>query len=460
MISTASASQSHRSTSTLVIESETLRLVEDAVAFAGPFQRPATTAIVVGARDMALPRAIHALLPSVETILVLEPDPIQRRRAQQMVDAGVKGLRSADAYVFAHEEVPTEGYSIDAYVLAARFLMASGAAAGDTPMLVDEPSFERNPDMYIPLVNSLIDLDWEQSRTFLGLLPSAEALPADLVFRWPHYLTQNGAPYHALKFLFAVRPLLGDRSWARRVAHCFDELRCQEPLLELVPFLGSTPEERRGLERELLRNVEQEQARSKAQLRSNLAALAAHSPQVVDRLGALSGPSYIMASLPPIAWWLTMIPEIPVLRERFPLFFRVNELELEELNPPTCPKPLHEALMSAPKSAPAAVLVGGMERVDTLQNLGAVYPGPFYVLEERLDVARTVLGYVDFQPLLRSPSSRIWLGPGGHLEMVRVLCDHPELPLPDARLAIPSGLEGALSLLSIRRSAPSSSNCS
>jgi hypothetical protein len=437
--------------SSLGIEPEALRTVEEAVAFAGPFTQPATAAIIVGARNLSLVKALHAVLPSVESVLVIEPDRAARRRAEQAIDARAPGLRGPDTYVFAHEEPSPDGYSVEAYVIAARYLMAMGAPTGDVPMLVDEPSLERNPDLYIPILAALIDLDWEQSRTFLSLLPSVEALPADLGLRWPHYLAQNGSPYHALKFLYAVRPLLAERNWARRAAHCFTLLRASGSLLNLIPLVANTPDERRSMEREVVGAMELTQADNAARLRANLAALRIRRPGVVEQIRAVSSTSHQLAMLPPIPWWLTGLPALPVLRERYPLFFRADAEGLEELNSPTCPKPLHDALMAHADVVASPVLVGAMERVDTLLNLAEVRKGPLYAVEERIDVARTLLEAFDWVPLMRDPRNRMLFGPGGSLELLRDLAENPEIPLPEVRVGMLPAFEEVMTELAAER---------
>lgn len=406
------------------------------------------TAIVVGARDLEVVRALHEQLPSVRRVLLLEPDTLVARRAQALIAARPQGLLEPDAYRIEHGYPSDSPYSFDAYLIACQFLIATGDPIDRVFFTADDESLAARPDLYHPLATALADLEWAQSRTFFQLLPSPDAIPDTFAAQFSHYLTRTGAAYLSLRLTTLLRDRLGERGYARRAADALMALNCVEPLLALVPLVATSAAHGAAMERELGEAVARNATTREQTFARNLQALAQHHAALGATLASEDlRHDYHLASLPALPWWVTGDGARPIARERYPLFFRFEGDRLDELNPPTSPVPLAERLALARNAETPPLLVGSLERAEVLVNLATPSPRGTYIVATEPSELKAVLQTFDLSPMLAHGRTRIFAGPDAAASLVQELTEHAGRTIPHVRAGVGPELEARFQTL-------------
>jgi hypothetical protein len=410
-------------------------------------------AVLVGSRGTAMVQALVRVAPTIERVLLLEPDPTMLQRLQGWDPP-------CSCFVGEVPDVVGE-YSTSTYLEACQFLLAQGVAPRRTLFHVDQRSLERRPQTYGPVAAAVTDLEWQHSSTFFRAV-NVNALPSRIFLRWADFLADNGAPFHALKFFYRLKDRVEAQALARRVMRCWMDLQCPEPMRPWIPFFTSNDRQRRHLEAEIEQAIEERSQAGAKRRQMNLDAIAARTPRLAEILGgARSGSGLLLATIRDLPWRILADPP-SIARGDYPLFFQIYGSQIHELNPPHDPRPLHSALAGT-KAANPHVLFGNVSQPERLlELLETPYDSPIpnaeqavFILEHDRplfsEVFDRLLATADLSAALQKKRLFLFVGEDGGREMTNLFEENPILPIPHLRFALDPKIEEALAAIPVAR---------
>jgi hypothetical protein len=426
------------------LDSEALRLVDQAFARDGRLSEDVRLVIVLGSKGGSLVRAVQERAPNLAKVLVLEPDAA--------AFSSLQALEASDARVvekctlMGPAELQGAQDFVAAYLAIGQFLLGSGLAPGAITCVVDLKAAEAQPGR--TLRRAATDLTRGFSSEFLRLVAGRPEF-ASVLNGIAQYLAQQGDHYQALKFYSSVAPQQMNAALVHGALGCLLALGnadlCEHWLRAMPLDEPSRASLRQGIPAEL----RERQAQQQAQLERNLSYLEGHFPAAVATLRKTAPASDLFAlELRDQPWLLKAFGrDWATERQDYPLMVRARGLAFSEENPLTDLGELNDALVACAQQGQDHVWLGSIVRyamfainVISQPSLLTLHGWRRVTFLQEPDAAALArwLGAIELEPWFDREQVRFAVGNDAANELVRGLVDNVDQAVPELGIGVPA----------------------
>ncbi|MFH0902527.1 MAG: hypothetical protein V2A73_18005 [Pseudomonadota bacterium] len=379
-------------------------------------------AVIVGTHGGVVLAALRQIAPAIRHFLVLESNT---ERARVLVE-NLKDSSSLDGVYVSDLSRASPGYSFEAYLEIAGFLVRTGARIDRTFLLV--VADEADDQAGAAIVTALRDLFENGSRVLLDACRDEAAIPVSVILPWADYLAGAGEPLTALDFYYLLAKCVDKRTIAGRIAKLWIGLTCFEPLREWVPFLADSEADQARLREEIDSTIKLADDATRERFAANLAALGKLQPDLVRTLEAHQPAKGLFVAFLPDAPWL--VSPRGVKRGEYPMLLSIEQGRIRQHT--RLPKPTEMARLLEPlqRKTHDAVVLGSLEIYALVVCIGhwmveqslSNRASSIYALDRDIDRFWFLLGAADISSFVGSDRFLWFVGEdaaeqlGAHLE--------------------------------------------
>ena len=429
---------------TAPLDSESLRLVDQAFARDGRAPDEVRLVILLGSRGGALVQALLERAPKLSKALVLEPDPHLAGLAQELKASDARCAERCA--LMGSQELQGAHDFVAAYLTLGQFLLGSQLPPSALTCVIDPKTAETQVGR--TLLRACADLTRGFSSEFLRLVAGRPEF-ASVLNGIAQYLAAQGDHYQALKFYSSVAPQKMNAALVHGGFACLLALGNAELSEHWLRAMPLDEPSRQTLREQLPPELKERQAAAQELLERNLRYLEAPFPAAVAALRQAEPAADLFAiEIRQQPWLLKAFGRNWATdRHDYQLLVRARGLALSEENPLTDLGEMNDALVACAQQGQDHVWLGGIVKYAMFAINVISHPSLLklhgwgrvtFLQEQDAPALLRWLGAVELEPWFNTEQVRLTVGSEASALLVTGLVENLDQAVPELGIGVPA----------------------